>query len=141
MFSRRYLLRLVAMASLSVLAGCADSGSRSSVQGQVSYEGQPVDQGGIAFLPTEEDANSIRATGQIREGNYSLDSRRGPNPGKYRVEITWNKKTGKKVPGEGGTPKDETQQVIPPNYNTNSELVVDVKPGHNTIDFPLPLKK
>jgi hypothetical protein len=104
----------------------------------VSYEGELVEQGGIAFLPTAENpGKTFRATGTIQNGHYDLDSTRGPAPGSYRVEIFWHKKTGRKTPGENGRPKDETVQIIPGKYNVNSELTADVKPGRNTINFDL----
>jgi hypothetical protein len=134
-----WLLAMTA-AALALMAGCESSGPRSSVEGRVNYAGEPVDEGGgIAFLPTEDGASAapVRATGEILNGRYRLDSRRGPTPGKYRVEITWQKRTGKKVPGEAGHPKDETEQVIPPQYNEESKLTVVVQPGRNTIDFDL----
>ena len=52
---------------------------------------------------------------------------------------TWKKPTGKKVPtpGDPGTTMDETAQVIPPQYNTQSKLTADIKSGSNTADFAL----
>jgi hypothetical protein len=137
MIPHRYLV-VAAAVMLALAVGC-DSGSRSGVKGSVNYDSQSVDKGGIAFIP-EGDANDkprVRATGQIRDGKYELDGQHGPNPGKYRVEITWHKKTGQKVPGEGGVLKDETQQVLPAKYNTESKTTVDVLPGRNTFDFNL----
>jgi hypothetical protein len=135
--------RLCAVATIAVFAlmvGCSGSGSRSPVQGSVSYDGQPVDDGGVAFLPEGDGPSAeerVRATGMIADGRYDFDARRGPFPGKYRVQIYWQKKTGKRVPGEGGVMKDETQQAIPAKYNTSTELVVEVRPGRNTLDFDL----
>jgi len=143
MISAKHLRRLLTVAitaTLVVVAGCGSgSGGRCPIQGSVHYADQPVDNGGIAFIPVGDPEGSERpcATGQIRAGRYDLDDRRGPNPGKYRVEITWKKQTGKKVPGEGGYPKDETEQVIPPKYNTQSELIVEIHAGHNTFDIDL----
>jgi hypothetical protein len=135
----RFLAAAVAVA-LPLIAGCGGGpNDRSPVRGSVSYDGQPVDKGGIAFLPEgegEED-HRVRATGQIHDGRYDLDALKGPFPGKYRVQIYWKKKTGQKVPGEGEGLKDETLQVIPSKYNTESELIVEIKPGRNTFDFNL----
>ena len=105
----------------------------------LSHPGQPVDQGGIAFIPEGEDTGEkrFRATGEIKDGQYDLDGHHGPNAGKYRVQITWHKKTGKQVAGERGHKRDQTQQVIPAKYNTQSELSVEIQPGRNTRDFDL----
>src|SRR4051812_45095732 len=85
------------------IAGCG-GGGRSSVQGTVTYDGQPVDDGGINFIAAGgggEGGESGNASGDIREGKYSIDALRGPKPGKYKVEIYWNKKTGKMIPTPG----------------------------------------
>jgi hypothetical protein len=139
MISSPHLPRFLALAVAAALAFVGGCDSAPHVQGSVTYDGQPVDGGGIAFLP-EGDGDGearLRVTGAIRDGGYDFGGRRAPSPGKYRVEITWLKKTGNKVPGEGGHPKDETQQVIPPRYNVKSELSVEVQAGHNSFDFNL----
>jgi len=138
MHSPHPFARLLAFAGAVVLvlsAGCS-AGLRGSVDGKVSYAGQSVDQGGIAFIPVEGGGGQS-VTGHIFGGRYTLDSNAGPMPGKYRIEITWRKKTGNKVPGEGDHMRDEIVMGIPPKYNSESELVREVKPGHNTFDFDL----
>ena len=141
MISPQYLPRFLAVAVvLALIAGCGGGpNARCAVHGSVSYDGQPVDNGGIAFLPEgeSEDDTRIRATGKIYDGRYEFDTQHGPPPGRYRVQIYWKKKTGQKVVGEGGVQKNEIEQGIPPKYNTESELIVEVKPGRNTLDFNL----
>jgi hypothetical protein len=139
MLSPHPFTRLLTFAGALVLAlsaGC-NTGPRCPVDGKVSYAGASVDVGGIAFIPTGEGGGPQSVTGRINGGKYMLDSHGGPLPGKYRVEITWRKKTGNKEPGEGGHPRIEFVPGIPAKYNTESELVVEVKPGHNTFDFIL----
>jgi hypothetical protein len=70
-------------------------------------------------------------------GKYTIPSRPGLAPGSYKVAIGWNKPTGKKVgtPGDPGTTVDETAQVIPPKYNTQTTLTAEIKSGSNTVDF------
>lgn len=138
MHSPHPFTRLLAFGGAVVLAfsaGCS-TGTRSSVDGKVSYAGQSVDVGGIAFIPMDNGGGQS-VTGHIVGGRYALDGHSGPMPGKYRIEITWRKKTGKKVPGEGEHPRDEIVMGIPPKYNSESELVREVNPGHNTLDFDL----
>jgi len=126
-------------AAILALAGCGPDSGRAAVQGKVSYGGEPVDFGGIAFVPEGGGDAQARATGDILDGHYHLDSSHGPNPGKYRVQIYWQKKTGRKITSRSGTASREvTQQVIPAHYNENSELTVDLQPGRNTFDFDLP---
>lgn len=132
-FSRACAVMLASLA----LIGCSSQSDRSRVQGDVSYNGEPVDDGGIAFVP-DGGGDADRATGMIRDGHYDLDSTRGPHPGKYHVEIYWNKKTGRQITSPSGkATKDETKQAIPPKYNEHTELTVEIKPGRNTLDFNL----
>jgi hypothetical protein len=142
MISFLHLCRFLFLAVAALaLAGCSSSDSgRSRVQGAVSYGGEAVDDGGIAFIPDDGGVAQVRATGEIRDGQYNLDGSRGPYPGKYRVEIFWYKKTGRQIASPSGKAiKDETKQVIPAKYNDKTELKVEVKPGRNTFDFDLKL--
>jgi hypothetical protein len=124
-------LAVPALAALA-LSGCGPS----RIQGTVRYGGEPVDQGGIAFVRegVQSDPEN-RATGAIQEGRYSLE--KAPAPGAYRVQIYWHKKTGRKI-GPPDQATDERKQAIPPRYNEKTELKVEVKPGRNTLDFDLP---
>jgi hypothetical protein len=130
------LLLTVTVAAL-VSWGCSSSSDRSRVHGAVRYNGEPVDDGGIAFIPEEGNTTEVRATGIIQDGYYDLDNKHGPYPGKYRVEIYWNKKTGRTITGKSGATKDERRQALPAKYNERTELKVEVKPGSNRLDFDL----
>jgi len=134
---RRYGLCALA---LFLLVGCG--GNRAAVKGKVTFNGEPVESGNIAFVPA---GDGPRASGEISGGTYSIDADHGPGPGKHKVEVYWNKKTGKKVgtPGDTEVKMDETRQIIPFKFNAQSELTADVKSGSNTFDFDLkgePLK-
>jgi hypothetical protein len=124
------------------LVGCGGSGgdpNRNSVQGTVTFDGVPVDGGVIMFLPA--DAESVKAGGEIIAGKYNLEAAKGPNPGEHRVQILWDKKTGRQIPSnDPPNTIDETKQVIPPQYNADSKLRADIKPGRNTHDFALTSK-
>jgi len=137
LFSQPLARRLTIAGALVIafIGGCS-AGPHASVGGKISYDGEKIDNGGIAFLPVDA-GDPVRATGKIVAGHYQIDSQPGPNPGKHRVEIHWRKKTGQKVPGEGGQPRDEIVEGIPPKYNSESELTVDVLPGSNTFNFDL----
>jgi hypothetical protein len=51
----------------------------------------------------------------------------------------------KAVPEGKGDPADDKQRPgadrVPPEYNIKSTLTFEVKPGHNTADWPLETKK
>ena len=131
----RFLLAVAVLALVGL--GCSSDSDRSNVKGAVSYNGEPVDDGGIGFLPEDGSAAQFRATGEIVDGHYDLDSKRGPVPGKYRVEIYWNKKTGRTITGKSGATRDERQQALPAKFNTSTQLKAEIKPGTNTLDFDL----
>jgi hypothetical protein len=133
--NRRRFACFVCTVSLFALAGC---GGAPSVSGTVTFEGAPVDGGTITFTP--EQGGTVTARGaQITEGKYVIKSENGLAPGKYKVEIVWNKKTGKTVPNpnDTGTTVDETKQVIPNKYNSRTELTAEIKSGSNSLDFDL----
>lgn len=137
MRARRRLLGWLALAScLMFLAGCG--GASGVVKGEVNLDGQPVDGGSIAFYATTGDA---RASSPIEGGRYeiALDSRFPP--GNYRVEISWPKNTGRKIPSlDPGILSDEKREVVPAQYNENSTLTAEVKSGENKLDYPLKAK-
>jgi len=116
------------------LAGCA--GPNSPVEGTVSVDGTPVDVGSIVFVP---EGGGQPSGGDIRDGKYSIAEERGPAPGKYKVQITWNRKTGKKVKdvADTGETKDVRVQVLPDKFNKSTELTAEIKPGSNTVNFDL----
>jgi hypothetical protein len=82
------------------------------------------------------DASSVKAHGDIVGGKFALDTTNGPNAGKYKIEIVWYKKTGKKVTNDASV-IDETQQVVPANYNVTSKTYIEVKPEKNTHAFDM----
>ncbi len=122
------------------MSGCG-SNTRVPVEGSVTLEGQPVDGGTITFAPEEYIENGTTrtvVTADIKGGKYSLDASHGAEPGKYRVEIYWKKKTGRHVPSEEppGT-KEEVLNYIPRPYNEGSRTVVEIKSGGNKFDYAL----
>lgn len=111
----------------------------SEVFGKVTFDGDPVEEGSIAFVPVEGTTGPT-AGGVITAGSYDV-TERGPAPGKYRVEIRASRKTGRQIeagtPSPPGTMVDEIEHYIPAKYNTSSELTVDITTGRNEHNFPL----
>ncbi|MFO0801289.1 MAG: hypothetical protein U0804_27810 [Gemmataceae bacterium] len=134
--TRPRVISLLAAASfaLVVVSGC---GSGAGVSGNVTYDNQPVDGGGIAFFASGE--KSPAASGRITGGRYEIPRSDKLPAGKYTVQISWLKSTGKKVKSETdpGTEVEETNQVIPVEYNIQSKLSVDISSGSNTHNFDL----
>lgn len=121
----------LALALLGIL-GCGPP--RGSVAGKVTLDGQPIDGGTILFISLK---GSQRESGwaEIMGGEYSISASRGPTVGPCRVEVRWPRKTGRKLPQDPDL--DEWREVVPNRYHLDSELLVDVKPGKNCLDYSL----
>ena len=125
------------------LPGCGDStiDKRAEVSGTVQLDGKPVESGAIGFVPIE--GNSGPSAGAaITNGSYRVDRKQGPPIGKVRVEFNGLKRTGKKVQGKfgGGKTEDEFGELFPAQFNVQSNVVRELQPGTNSIDFDLKSK-
>ena len=124
-----------------LLASCIGCGSGlEAVEGDVTFDGQPVEQGTIVFEPV--DGNGTTAGGQISGGKYSLSDDKGVSPSKKTVRITAVRKTGRRIlagpPEPPNKMVDEIELYIPRDYNTNSTLTCEVDAGEkNKHDFNL----
>lgn len=146
---------ILARAGLLVVAGVALSGcgggdgkvlDRQPVSGQVTLDGTPLDQGAIRFEPFGEIKERTVAGSPIANGAYDIPKAGGLPPGKYTVSITSSE-------AAAALPSDPTEAMnaagkaqpkperIPPRYNQNTELVVEIKSGTNKHDFPLTSSK
>lgn len=121
-----------------VLTGCGGS-DRIPLQGEVSFDGTPVEQGYVQFTPIAGTTGPTSGA-DIKDGAYQVDSVRGLMKGNYRVEIQAWKRSGKvsidPVTGEkfeGGN----LVQLLPEKYNKQSELTLEIEPGKRTFDFHL----
>ena len=122
------------------LTGCGDSSGRQSLEGTVTLDGAPLTMGHITFVPQSGTKGPI-AGGKITEGQFFVSSAGGTFVGKFRVNITATRKTGRTVvtPMFGKEEEiDETEQFFPPRYNRQSELTAEVTAdGRNRFQFAL----
>jgi len=137
---------LPCLAALALIApACGESGPEMGrVSGKVTYKGQPLTKGIVAFIAT--DANRMNASGTITpDGTFTLHTPNfgsGAILGDYDVAIT-----GAEPPSEDGVlpgmaplrKKEKDPSVIPKKYEDpkTSGLKETVKSGTNTIDFEL----
>jgi hypothetical protein len=134
------------LAVCCVLLTACDRGGleRAVVAGKVTYQGQPVADGRIRFVPIKGTKAPMWGA-NIRDGEYEASGRGGVPVGTHRVEIVaWRTKsdaaeTTKSPKSDqimGGAPG---QQYIPEKYNTKSELEIIIPPGSGEIvrDFDL----
>ncbi|WP_145367431.1 hypothetical protein [Maioricimonas rarisocia] len=125
------------------LTGCGggpayDGPRRFPLSGSVTFDGEPVTGGMISFVP--EDGKSNPAGGPIEDGTFTIAEEKGANPGPYRVLVYWHKPTGKQIQdSDTGETVDEVRQVIPPEFNGNTSLSVNVTddPEQNVFEFDL----
>jgi hypothetical protein len=118
---------------------CAGCGAGASVvQGTVTFAGKPVEEGTIVFEPADGSGASFQ--GVIEDGRYEVTE--GVLLGKKVVRIRGFQRTGRKVeaglPLPPGTMIDEVRQIIPAQYNDQSDLTIEAVAGQvNHFDFDL----
>jgi hypothetical protein len=123
-------------AALTMYLGC--SSDQNTIEGAITFDGQPVERGSITFEPASGAGPS--AGGTIENGRYKFDAE-GVTPGEMIVRISGVRPTGKKIeagpPEPPGTLVDEVRPYIPAAYNEQSTLKAQVKAGKVTQDFAL----
>lgn len=127
---------LAAGTTLLLPVGCGSGAP--SVEGNVTFDGQPVDGGMIKFVPV--DGGDAGGQVDIKGGRYASEPSWKLPPGKYRVEVNWHERTWKPAPNKSdpGAVVAESKQRIPNKYNSKSELTVDLKAGSNSgVNFDL----
>jgi hypothetical protein len=116
----------------------------AEVSGIVTLDGKPVPGATISFFPESEEGSPSYG-GTDLNGMYNLMftmDKNGAMLGKHRVEI----ETHKISADEAAEMRAEGQEVptqhvsIPKKYREPGALTAEVKPGANTIDFPLTTK-
>lgn len=124
------------------LAGCGGAGDglqREAVSGTVKFKGEPFKDGLIEFQPTVPTLSTTGAA-PVKDGEYSLSSSQGLQPGTYDVRITSAAPVVQRKPGElpGDNPAPITKELIPDKYNAKTTLTAEVKSGGpNKFDFDL----
>ncbi len=135
--SHKWLCATVHSICLLAFCSCNSGPERYSLSGQVSYDGQPVTDGEIIFSPLD-DTTGIAASTIIRHGKYEIVRSAGPTAGKYDVDITGRRPTGRLVRGEGSSgPIEAMAQYIPSAYNSETTLQVEIDSDRDDLDFHL----
>jgi hypothetical protein len=140
---RRAALLLVC--SVCLVLGCGGGPEVGSVSGRVTLDGEPLADARVNFQPIGGSGRNagIGSYGRTNaNGEYSLtlidDSGQGAVVGMHKVMI-------KAVPEPKGGPNDDKARSgpdrVPREYNIDSTLTFEVKPGPNTADWPLKSKK
>lgn len=114
------------------LAGCGDG--NATVNGEVTMDATPVASGVVTFV--KEGGPVVREGAIIKDGAFHTQLA----PGKYKLELTGQKVTGKRMQ-KGFDGKDEeielTGELFPERYNLKSELTQEIHPGTNQLKLDL----
>jgi len=141
---------LLAMSLTAV--GCGDGEvtlGRVAVSGQVTLDGAPLEAGAIVFRgPIEADqASTVIAYGQVKDGRYRIDADQGPCVGTARVMFFPKPLAREELEGRmdeashrrrGSQNASVTVVEIPPQYGEASPLRADLSDqGENIKNFAL----
>jgi hypothetical protein len=128
----RRLVTATAVLTLA-LAGCGGA-STGTVSGEVTLDDHPLKEGRIRFVPADGKTEGL--DGPITDGKFSVS---GVPVGDVKVEVTSFKVTGtRKVYDTPDSPTvDVGKQIIPPRYNTQTELKMTVQGGSQEKKFAL----
>ena len=103
------LLAAIGAFGLVWAACCGCTRTEAGIEGTVTLDGQPLQKGQIVFTP-QPGAEGSTAGAEITDGVYSVAPVGGILRGRFRVEITALRPTGRKIPRpHGGPPLDEEE--------------------------------
>jgi hypothetical protein len=123
---------VIIVAALAILiAGCSHGPPMGDVQGTVTVNGKPLEEGTIRFLPVNGDTQATG--GSIRNGTFRIQV----PVVKQRVEIESNIIDPEKTPPNATADQIVMKALVPDRYNFQSELTLDVVPGVNEPTFKL----
>lgn len=139
---RLFLALLAALGCLSA-AGCRHGGpERAIVTGKVTYQGKPLVEGHIRFVPAP--GSELPTAGAlIMGGRYAADGKGGVPVGTHKVIIEAYRLLGPGRSTASGEQAPETaparQQFLPAKYNAKTELEITIESGAGRItkDFDL----
>jgi len=139
----KYALVLSTLILSSSLSGCGSSEEgpqRMVVTGQVTYDGKPVSQGEIWFLPAEG-RSAPQAGAKIKDGKYRVENKGGVPIGSCIVKITAERPMENvKVVADGGPEEIPTSQYLPEKYNTETELTAQIESASEPVQKDFDLK-
>ncbi len=136
--------RLATFSLILALVGCGGGGGtvsdnlpRTAVSGTVTLDGQPLAQGNILFDPAERGPGTTLATGEIKDGKFSIEQPLGPVPGKYKVLISSVPPVTIAAGEDPGTQPKMDPEKVPAQYNSKTTLTQDVAAGAPPLTFDL----
>jgi len=120
--------RALALALALLAASCSSESGLVTITGNVTLDGAPLSEGDILFTPADTQFGSEAA--KIESGVYRVSLR----PGESKVQI----RASRPVPGKKGPMGEQLiEDYLPPKYNDQSDLKIDVSKDQRQYDFPL----
>ena len=123
--------------------GCGGRGGpeRVEVSGTVTYNGTPIPEGTIRFVPGQHSMVPLSGA-PISEGAYRVDQQGGVPVGTHKIEIEAFRKvqpSGQRATGGLHSNEEFRQQYLPDRFNRRSELEITIEPDSGNIvqDFEL----
>lgn len=130
------LSSIIALTIIPLVSGCnstVDGNGFFEIDGTVTWNGEPLDNGWIIFRAKDETSRNVSSP--IKDGGFSVKIQEGEKI----VEVTAEREvSGKFTRGASGEEVPAKESYIPAKYNTNSELKVDIAyPPSETLIFKL----
>jgi hypothetical protein len=120
------LVLIVSVLPIGILvSGCSRGPATGDVQGRVTLNGQPLQEGAVRFIPVDGDTPTTG--GIIRDGSFKVEV----PVSRQRVEISANVVDAEKTPKDATGDQIVMKILVPDRYNNRSELTLDVIPGLN----------
>jgi len=133
-FSVRFLSAISTLCLLLSLTGCGGA-KFGQVSGVVTLDGKPLKEITVRF---EDEGGNATIAKTDASGKYVLQyalDQFGAPVGKHKVTIFTA------APVTEGTGDRAPPEIVPPQYNRESILTAEVKPGSQVINFELEGKK
>lgn len=112
-------------------ASCSSDNPLVAVSGNVTLDATPVPDGDLIFTPADPQFGSEAA--KVKDGVYQATLRAGQS----KVQI----RASRPVPGKKGPMGEQLiEDYIPPRYNDQSNLTIDVSKSQRKHDFQLQSK-
>ncbi|MDR0704425.1 MAG: carboxypeptidase-like regulatory domain-containing protein [Planctomycetaceae bacterium] len=124
---------------LLFLAGCTNNPQgRLPITGEVTLNGQPLENGSISFDPIGSQTERLQSGGQIVNGKYEIAAPQGLVPGEYQVRITSMIVDPKAPPPKDSVEPPKMINIVPPEFGSKTTQKVTVEKGkENRFDFKM----
>lgn len=112
---------LLVVPMLLMAVGCGSSDPNLiPIRGTVSYQGKPLNDGFIRFVPSENSQAPVRVA-PVVAGSYELAETRSLLPGTYQIQIEGFE--GSDIPAsDPSQPGESRRQILPPQYNAKTKI-------------------